>query len=227
VLFLGGCAGQQPPSIQTGPDADVVMGNLNRVDNARADFVYVDPAIDYGRYQGLLLEPLDLDHVEIRQPDGSQLGTRIERPWTLTDSDRDSLRASFDEIMRRELGADGAFRLSDEPADDVLRVEAMLTRIAPNAPKDDVRTRSTARTIVYTQGTGSLSIELVLTDSLSGEVLALLKDTRDGETTMFSMNTRVGNLNEVRRIFSGWGRRLQSGLLGLRARPPGGAQDRR
>jgi len=214
LLLLGACAGE--PRIQRGSDAEVIMGSLNRVDNAGVDLAYADPLVDYRRYERLRIRPLNLDHVRIVQPEGHTPGTRLRSTWVLTEEDRQSLQESFARIMRRELSGDG-FTLTDEAGPDVMDIEAMLTRIAPNAPKDDLKSRGSARTVIYTQGAGSVSIKVTLRDAQSGEILALLEDRRDGETTAWGLNDRVRNQAEVRRIFSLWAQRLRRGLTDLRA----------
>lgn len=211
ILLLAGCAGE--PTIQRGEDAEVVLGRLNRVDNARVDFAYVDPAIDFRRYGKLQLLPLDLDHVAIVQPGSSNsVMSRIDTEWELTDEDRSRIRDVYREAMEKAIGGSATVTLSDRPGPEVLAVEAVLTRIAPNAPKDDTRSRPIGRTRVYTEGAGSMSIALALVDSESGEVLALMKDTRDGEGGMWGLNNSVSNMAEVRRIFGIWGRLLAGGL---------------
>ena len=129
ILLLAGCAGE--PTIQRGEDAEVVLGRLNRVDNARVDFAYVDPAIDFRRYGKLQLLPLDLDHVAIVQPGSSNsVMSRIDTEWELTDEDRSRIRDVYREAMEKAIGGSATVTLSDRPGPQVLAVEAMLTRIA-------------------------------------------------------------------------------------------------
>jgi hypothetical protein len=52
----------------SGEDAEVIAGNLHRVDHSRAARVYLDPQVDFTRYTAILLDPLDLSEVEIICP---------------------------------------------------------------------------------------------------------------------------------------------------------------
>jgi hypothetical protein len=157
LLALAGCAGE--PTIQTGEDAEVIMGNLNKVDNSRMGLVYVDPNADYARYTRAHILPLDLDHVEIIQPNTSgSMVNRYNRDWELTDKDKAALQDAYREVMAREISKNGAFALADSTGDDVLTIGAMITAIAPSAPKDDAMSRSTARSRVYSESAGSISI---------------------------------------------------------------------
>ncbi|MEM1146096.1 MAG: DUF3313 domain-containing protein, partial [Pseudomonadota bacterium] len=66
---------------------------------------------------------------------------------------------------------------------------------------------------------GSMSIAMVLSDGYSGEVLAIIKDTRSsGSTNNWTINNSVTNMAEVRRVFSSWGTQLQEGLVALKQR---------
>jgi hypothetical protein len=217
---LGAC-NSTPPSIQTGEDAETIMdGRLARVDNSRSALAYVDPNVDYSRFTKVWIYPLDLDNVEIVQPSASSsVANRFNREWELTDSDRTRLQSQFQESIAQAISSGGTFTIAEEGGKDVLRIDAMITRLAPTASRDDVSSRG-ARSTVITQGAGSMSIAMVLSDGYSGEVLAIIKDTRSsGSTNNWSINNSVSNMAEVRRIFNSWGTRLHDGLLALQARP--------
>lgn len=217
ISLLAACAGD--PTIQTGDDAETIMGSLNKVDNARADMAYVDPAGDYGRYTKVLLTPLDVDNVEIIQPSAtSSVINRYNREWELTEKDKENLRKSFKEAMEKELTAGGAYEIADGPGDDVLRIDTMITAIAPSGPRDDFDSRTVGRSRVYTQGAGGMSIAVMFADGDSGEVLAMIKDTRNSDNSTWGLNNSVSNMAEVRRNFNAWGRKIHDGLLALRER---------
>jgi hypothetical protein len=217
LLTLVGCA--EEPTIQSGDDAEVIMGNLNRVDNARADLAYLDPNADYARYERVQIQPLDLDNVEIIQPNtGSSMLNRYNTEWELTDRDRAALQKAYLEVMTREITKNGDFELADTGGDDVLTIGAMITRIAPSAPKDDVMSRGTSRSRVYSESSGSISIAIALADGDSGEVIALIKDTQRGNNNYWGVNNSVTNMSEVRRAFSSWAIRIHDGLEALKAR---------
>jgi hypothetical protein len=222
ALILSGCAGD--PTIQTGDDAQTMMGTLNKVDNARADLAYVDPNADYSRYRKVYIQPLDLDNVEIIQPSAGSMLNRYNKEWELSDSDKQTLQEAFRASMVKELTAGGAYALADGPGDDVINVSAMITSIAPSGPKDDQTSRTTGRSRVYSEGAGGMSIAVMLTDGDSGEVLAIIKDTRNSNNSTWGINNSVTNMAEVRRNFSTWARRMHDGLLALRARAEAEAQ---
>ncbi|WP_439102430.1 DUF3313 family protein [Congregibacter sp.] len=218
LALLTACAEQ--PTIQQGENAETIMGGLAKVDNSRADLAYVDPGADYGRYTKVFVAPLDLDNVEIVQPNATRsMVNRYNREWELTDDDKAKLQSAFNDAMEKALKAGGAFEIANQGGDDVIRLEAMVTRIAPSAPKDDMQTRTTTRSTVISQGGGSMSIAIMLADGDSGEPLAIIKDSRSSmNSTMWSVNNSVTNMAEVRRNFSSWAKQIHDGLLAMRAR---------
>jgi hypothetical protein len=217
ALIFAGCAGE--PTIQTGEDAETVLGTLNKVDNSRVDLAYIDPNGDYARYKRVYISPLDVDNVEIIQPSrGSSMLNRFNKEWELTDRDKQDLQAAFKDAAERQLTAGGAYSLAEELGDDVLRVDAMITSIAPTAPKDDATSRSVGRTEVYTSSSAAISIAMAIADGDSGEILAIVKDTKRSNNNTWGINNRVTNLAEAKRDFTTWTRLMHDGLLELRAR---------
>ncbi|MEQ8263556.1 DUF3313 family protein [Pseudohaliea sp.] len=209
AIAVAGCSGT--PTVQTGPDAETIDGKLYRVDNTAAQLVYVDPTVDFSRYNRILLAPLGVDSVEIIQPDNSSMPYARRRDWELTDEDRAALQAGYREVMLQELVDKGGYALAEAPGDDVLLITAMLTQLAPNAPKDDNQSRYAGRSQVYTEGAGSIAVAVAFADSETGEVLALSKDRRRS-TQQWGVNNRVTNRAEVRRVFSAWARQIRQGL---------------
>jgi len=216
---LAACSGE--PTIQSGPDAETVLdGQLTRVDNASVDFAYVNPRVDYGRYRRINLAPLRVDDIEIIQPSAtSSMVNRFSREWELTEEDRASLQQLFRDAMEAAFAKNPTFTFTEDSADDVIRIEGAITSIAPTAPRDDVSSRTPARSRVYTEGAGAMSIAILLRDGDGGETLALINDTRrSANTNNWGINNRVTNTADIRRLFATWSRGLSDGLLRLQER---------
>lgn len=198
------------PTVQTGEDADVIAGNLHRIDNSRAQLAYVDPAADFSRYRRVLIEPLGVDNVEIIQPDQSNARSN-RRDWELTDKDKQTLQQLFHDAMEKQLQERGDFPLATEPGDDVLEIAAMITAIAPSAAKDDNRSRPAGRSYVVTEGAGTIAVAVALGDSQTGEVLALFKDARSS-SSHWGLNNSVSNRADVQRVFNSWAMQINNSL---------------
>lgn len=206
-LVLAGC---QAPHLQTDADAEVIDGHLVRVDHANVELAYVDPNADYNRFTAILLTPLGVDNVKIVQPANS-LSVPGRQDWALTDADKRRLQQDFHEAMRQQLAQKGGYTMVQAAGENVLQISAILTRIAPTAPKDDNRSRPTGRNKVFTEGGGELDVTVTFSDSMSGEVLALAKDTRSG-SSLWGINNSVTNNAEVRRVFNAWGMQIRAQL---------------
>lgn len=204
---LAACTSE--PTIQTGENAEVIGDNLHRVDNSRANAAWVDPNADFSRYTRVLVRPLGVDNIEIIEPRASA-SSRM-RNWELTDSDKQMLQDMFKKAMEQRLEERGSFPLAQEPGDDVLEIGAMLTTLAPSAPRDDTGARATGRSTVYTEGAGSIAVAVAFGDSETGEVLALIKDSRSS-TSHWGVNNSVTNRADVQRMFNAWATQLNNTL---------------
>ena len=209
LALLAACS--STPEVQTGEDAEVIGDNLHRVDGSRADMAYIDPDADFSKYNKVMLRPLGVDNIEVIQP--SKSGTSMSRrDWELTESDKQMLQQAFHDSMKKQLEDKGDFPLTDEPGDNVLEIGAMITALAPSAAKDDGRSRPTGRSYVITEGSGAIAVAVAFADSETGEVLALVKDSRSS-SHHWGLNNSVTNKADVTRMFNSWAMQINSSLV--------------
>lgn len=209
LALLAACSSE--PTIQTGEDAEVVMGSLHKVDNSRADLAYIDPNADFGKFNRVLIQPLGVDNVEIRQPSSSR-SVVGSKNWELTDKDKENLQSAFMESMTKQMDKCG-YAVVTDAGDDVLEIAAMITGLAPSAAKDDASSRAVGRTRVYTEGAGAMAVAVAFGDSETGEVLALVKDSRSSSSAGYwGLNNSVSNMADIRRFFNSWAAQICNGL---------------
>jgi hypothetical protein len=213
AALLAACSSE--PTVQTGEGAEVIGDNLYRVDNSRAAGAWIDPNADFSRYTRVLLRPLGVDNIEVVQPTGSVTTRRSD--WELTDSDKQLLQDMFKSAMEKQLQEKGSFPLAQEAGDDVLEIAAMITALAPSAARDDNRSRPTGRSRVYTEGSGAIAVAVAFGDSETGEVLALVKDSRSSNSH-WGANNSVSNRADVQRMFNSWATRLNTTLENVTGR---------
>lgn len=213
LVMLGACSAATAPTVQTGPGAEVINGNLHRVDHARTAMAYVDPDVNFDKYSQVMLDPLGADNVEIIKPNTTgSVSQRVRNAdWQLSEKNIQALQAAFASAMKTQLEEKGDYTLTDKPGDDVLRISAVLTALAPTATPDDFKSRSAGRGRVYTEGAGTVFISIGFIDSESGEVLALIKDHRSGGNT-WGVNNSVSNMADVRQAFNYWARMIRARL---------------
>ena len=210
VALVAACS--STPEVQKGPDAEVIMGNLHKVDNTRSDLAYVDPDADFSKYTKILLLPLDVDNVKIKQPDTSgSINRNRSRKWELTDQDKVKLQEEFRNSMVKQIEGKGGYPIVTEAGPDVLTLQPSLIGLAPSAPKDDNVSRAAGRSYTYTEGAGSMAVMVVLGDSESREMLALVKDSR-ATNSYWGRNNSVSNLSDIRSIFNSWALGIRKAL---------------
>jgi hypothetical protein len=206
LLLFAGCA-QQPTTVQTGPGAETIGDGLYKVDNSRVDEAYMDPDVDFARFEDIFIVQLDVSNVNIVQPQRSSMpGRQIK--WELTEEDRSVLQNIYLDKMYRYLFDRGAYQEAEQPGENTLTVKIAITQIAPTASKDDGSRRNVSRGATYTEGAGSISIKGVLKDGSNGKIIAVFSDTR-GSSSFWGENNRVKNLSEVKYIFDFWAQLFQ------------------
>jgi hypothetical protein len=210
LTLVTACAGT--PEVQTGDNAEVIGDNLHKVDNSKADMAYIDPNVDFSKYNKILLIPLAVDHVEIKQPSSSGSMYRTKnRKWELTDADKVKLQKAFHDAMVKQFADKGGYPIVTEPGDDVMTIHGSLLGIAPSSPKDDNLSRGTGRTTTYSEGAGSMAVMVALGDSESGEVLGIMKDSR-ASASYWGRNNSVSNWSDVRNMFNSWAMLIRKAL---------------
>jgi len=174
VVAVAGCVSTPPPTLQTGPDAEVTVDGLVRVDNAVVPVAYRKPDMDLTGYTRFMLDPVEIAYQ--KDPGGvrrSGMGFADEN-FALSSSQMESLRGRFQETVIEALTQDGGYELTTEPAADVLRITASLIDLVVSVP-----TEMSGRQDVYTRSYGLVSLILELRDSQSGEILVRAGDRRD------------------------------------------------
>lgn len=208
--LLSGCSMTKPHEKEAARKAD--QAGLNAVEKSRFDGTFVAPNARFGQYKTLLVEQLDLSDVKIRKQTTDKIR---DTPWELSDADRRYYQERYSEALMSNLIADGRFATSLQPGSDVLRIKAKVLEIAPLASKDDSKGRPTMMK-VYSEGMGTMTLELTLVDSVSGNLLAIITDRRD-LGRIWEENNRVTNNIQIRLAFNQWLRNLRTELDRLSA----------
>jgi len=187
------------------------QAGLSSVVDSRFDGTFVAPGTDFSKYKKILVEQLDMNSVEIVQP--SSVGSVHGSAWMLNDADKRYYQTQYTEAVINNLIADGAYITALDPAADTLTIKARVLQIAPLAPKDDIKNRPSIMK-VYTEGAGTMTLEIALHDSTSGQLLGIITDKRD-LGRIWEENNRVTNNQQVRIAFNAWLHKLRSELKGL------------
>jgi hypothetical protein len=207
LMVLGGCT-TQPATVQSGPDAETIDGNLYKVDNSRVDESYVDPTVDFSRFDKIFIAQLDVSNVEVVELRQTSI-RRIN--WDLSENDLAMLQQIYAVSMNEQIFEEGGYQQATETGENVLLLRIALKEIAPTAPFDTRENRGIGRQAYFTEGSGTLTIKGVLQDGGSGEIIGLFADEEDSDD-FWGQNDRFNNLRDVKNIFNGWAKLFRAKL---------------
>ncbi len=219
VGFLAGCAttSSGPPTIQTGPDAEVSVDGLHRVDNSVMALAYMKPDIDLRRYTALMIDPVDVAYQ--RDPQGARRATDVgarNQNFELSSSQMEDLKSWFQEAVEEALTSDGGYRIVDTPGPDVVRISAELLNLVVRIPTQ----ASAGRSRTFASSYGEVTLVVEARDSETGEILARAADRRDptGNSGRDLVEvSRVFVRAETQRLFQYWAEIMRDRLDELRA----------
>ena len=207
AALLAGCAVSEP-TVQTGPDAETLNDNLYKVDNSSVDESYIDPSVDFSRFDKILITQLDVSNVEVvelRQTSARRVS------WEISDQDLALVQNIYAVAMNKHIFEEGGYQQATEAGENVLLLRIALKEVAPTAPFDTTQNRGIGRTSYYTEGSGSLTIKGTLQDGGSGEIIGVFADEHES-ADFWGQNDRFNNLQDVKNIFNDWARLFRNKL---------------
>ncbi len=203
ALAFAGCAGTQ-----RGP---AEWDGLVRLPDTRLNAVFVKPDAEIPAYRNIWLKPAQVSFA--RNFEANRGGRTSLNRVDASDlaAIQSGIAAMLDEIFREELTT-GGYQFVDEAGPDTLIVVPAIVDLVVTAP--DTMTAGRSRT--YAANSGRMTLVLELRDSLTGEILARVVDTRSGRGSgMMTVTNRVTNTADARRAIRTWAQALRGGLDSL------------
>jgi hypothetical protein len=190
LMVPGAAVAQQPPQEWDG---------LVRVKNKSLEHVYVRPNVEFKAYKRVRLDPVQVAMDKNWDPNSG----RVELKGGLSSADvqriREELSKMFREVFAERLSKNG-YLLVETGGDDVLLVQAALINVYINAPAS-----ASATTRSYVMDAGRMTLVMQLADSVSGQMLARVVDTKDGsDTRVVQWANSVTNSAEARKAIGQW-----------------------
>lgn len=188
---------------------DTTFDGLVRVKGSKVDVAYVKPGADFSVYKRVMIDLIDVrfkkgwerDHNEVNRRDQARI--------------KEGLTKMFHDVFRKEIQEKGDMKIATRADDDVLAVRASIIDLDITAPD----TMTSGRVRNYVTSAGEMSIVGELYDSVTGDILARIKDRKVASSTMrFTHSTRISNSQEARRALSSWARLLNDRLREIRDR---------
>ena len=145
---LAGCATTPPPTMQVGPNAEVTVDGLHRMDNSVMALGYMKPDLDLRHYTKIMLDPVTVAYQKDPGDRRSSALSGQERNFALRPSQMDELKSIFQEAVVEALTENDGYEIVETPAPDVLLVTAKLIDLivrVPTANNSAGRSRSPRR----------------------------------------------------------------------------------
>lgn len=175
------------------PPRDLPVQGLQPVQDSDLDKVFVRPGTDLRSYGKVLLAPVDV------------AVTRERGDLEFSDRDRRHATDYFTERLQRALGRS----LVDQAGPGVLRMQVTVTEFVPNNPADP--RRRFGGYFLDSVGVGAAAFHAVLTDSQTGQVVAVLADADVGAPFPNNLNVRT-EYGDADGFVRRWARQI-AGLL--------------
>ncbi len=218
--ILSGCASSSsgpPPTIQSGPDAEVTVDGLYRVDNSVMQIGYRKPDWDLQHYTAMMIDPVTVAYKTDpgnRRSDPGGLST--SQNFALSDAQMENFKSFFQEAVEDALTDGDAYRIVENPGPDVLRITAELMDLIIAVPTQE----SGGNVNRVARSAGAVTLVLEVYDSQSGEIIARAADRRDPSASGSGGMVRVSPQAvraDMRRLFGDWAEILRTRLDQLRA----------
>jgi hypothetical protein len=212
TLVAVGCT-SAPPSIQSGPDAELSFDGLHVVDNASADKAWARPDFDISTYTKIMLVGAGIEYRVVKDRGSSSLARSQGGPYFINDKSRAGFEVLVAEVFLEEMQKSEKYTFVNEPGPDVMTVRGGLLDVVSYVPPDSVGGRS----YVALRNIGEATLVLELRDSETDTVMARSVDRRAAENYGGTLQTSnsVSNSVEVKRLIRFWASRLRENLDGF------------
>jgi hypothetical protein len=202
----------EDPSQEAGaqePDDDLVL-----VSEGRWNSLYANPEVDWNVYQKIHLDEATVAFRKNWMRDQNRAGD----PFKVRSSDMEKIKSGmaemFHEVFTEELTQNGGYVMTTEAGDDVLTIKPAIVDLDVAAP-DTMRAGMNRQ---YTRSAGKMTLQMELTDSVTGDVLAKASDRREApDRGYMQWTSSVTNQAEARRIMQKWAKSLREKLDEARA----------
>lgn len=203
------CCALPPPTVSSGPNAELSFDGLNRVNNARFAGVWVRKGSDFSVYKKLLVLPAEIAY-KSDHPKGDE-----ETGFPLDERQMRKLRELLQEVFNDEL-AQGGWQFADAPGPDVLLLQGGLIDLVVRVPTDR---RQSSRGGTWVSSYGAMTLVVQLYDSQTRQILARVIDRREVEPSsgLELSKAELSASVELRTFFERWAKRLREGLDTARA----------
>jgi hypothetical protein len=222
VFLLVGCATNSVKNIAK--VEPITNSNLLQITDSTFDrFVVTDPAI-FSKYHKVIFFPMQFDRLTIDKSANQDL----VNSWNDSDwDDMDHICQYFDDFALKIFSERLGFTPTNQGGEDVMAIEFRLINFMPYNKRYQDADLDTVGVSSDKSGIGTITIQAVIADSKTAELLAVIEDGMEvnaGNMTMITgdlslqtqSNSKSAQNYAWRRVFKRWAIRLHDDLLKLK-----------
>ena len=213
AVFVVGCS-STPPTLQSGPDAEITFDGLTRLDNTIMSAVWARAGAELDGYDKVMLEGAGIEFREASGPESGSTSTMrrsSQSEFPLSESDQEKLAETVGEAFDSAMSESEKFELVTEPGPGVLLVRGGLLDVVSNVPPTSV-----GRSDIFLSRVGEATLVIEIRDSQSKQIYIRAVDRRAAERAGQAIRANsVTTWAEVRRLANRWAGQLRSGVDAL------------
>ncbi len=109
--------------LKVGPDAEITVDGLHRVEGTTIDAAWVKPNLDLSRYTKIYMMPTDIHYRVVADRVYSVRARDSEQEFPVSDTGKARLRRMFSETFSEALAEVSSYEMSNDLGLDVLMVQ--------------------------------------------------------------------------------------------------------
>ncbi len=160
---------------------------------------YEKPGFDIGRYNKVMIDTLGVADARVIPPPWVEGKDRNPKKWQLDGKDIQWLKDNYRAAMQEQIETVGGYAVVSEPSPDAFILDVKIVSLTPYAQRGED---------VITRGSGEMTIQAELRDSMSGELLAIYGGDQDVGSE-YQQNVRINKEHNAQRLFAAWGEKVR------------------
>lgn len=208
AIFLVSCSStpKVAPIVLEGGD----VSGLQHVTSSKFDRFVIQEGADFSQYDKVIFFPMTFDRLKLIRSKEFD----VDRSWSeMNWKEIDAIAGYFDELAKNQFKRKELFQLTNTGGNDVLAIEFRMKQFRPLAHREGAMSDKTAGEFGVSSF-GSLTIEAVLANAKTGELVAVIEDGMDLADGM-QRNIKPNQAMVWRKTFRKWLERLNSDLVAL------------
>ena len=157
--------------------------------------VYEKDGFNIGRYNQVMIDTLGVADARVIPPPWVEGKDRNPKRWQLNSKDIQWLKDNYRAAMKEQIETIGGYAVVSEPSPDAFILDDKIVSLTPYAQRSED---------VITRGTGEMTIQAELRDSMTGDLLAIYEGDQDVGSE-YQQNARINKEHDANKLFAAWG----------------------